>query len=322
MKISRFAGILSLVTYAYLLVPTSSFACGDVIGWASPDASVPTLSMADFVTKAQTELGVDVAQSRVQAMCGTTTDFDVVDHNTKRYMARIPVPLTKNDGNNGRILSARVNQLLKTPREQLISIQDAHHAFRNDAYALKDELGISASGGSWVNRRQMEEKQMAFMRARNLAPHEEAKLSPEDMAEMRKEIDEVPNGQDYFVNVTLEIHCSPTEGRGGPWNVYRDLAIKTIEYIPGRTDYPANTIYQRGDLRKAIFTNPDAMEALKKDITENAQYCPKNGRAKWVKVLERLNGPQSELIKIDPVPTSRDAQPSGKAAFFESNNTD
>ncbi len=292
MRIGRFAAILSLA--ACMLVPTSSFACENVIGWANPDASVSAISMTDFMTKAQTELGVDIARSSRQAMCGETTHFDVIDHNTKRYLARIPVPLTKDDSNNGRILSARVNQLLKTPREQLISIQDAYRAFHNDSRALENELGIFASGGLWVNTRQREGKWMTFMRAHNLAP-----------------IDEVPIVQDYLVDVKLSIHCSSSGMREGPWTVYGGLAIKTIEYIPGRTDYATNTIYQRGDLRKAIFMNSDVMEALKKNLPDNIQYCPRDydRPLRWANVLERLNGPQSELIKIDPPPASGNAQP-------------
>lgn len=250
---------------ALLLSPASSHACGGADGWANPDASTPIVSLADAISHARSVLGVQVTKSQLQSKCGGDIDYTVVDTNSGKALGTIPVPRQSESANDGRTLSVRLQQLLQASRTEIVELENARRIFYDDVEGLKEDLGI----GAYVP---------------NAYPIEQRTQN---------------NGQDYLVFVNIDGFCS--EGyQERPSLVYQGLAIKTLEYIPGRTDYSAKSIYQKGDLKRAIIGNTEVMAEIKKRVASNAQFCADDNfgkKQKWIEVNARLNGSLAELLK-------------------------
>jgi hypothetical protein len=258
--------VLSILLMSLIMnLSQTSFGCGDAIGWANPDEVTSRVTMQQAVEVAKTMLGVAVKKSSMQAKCGDSSDYEVTDIATGKSLGVIPIPYTAEGTDDGRYLTARLGQLLKTPREQLISLAELHRkVFFDDVEALEEDLQI----GAYVP---------------NAFPIEKRTAN---------------NGQDYFVEVTIEEACSE-RGSLRPSTVYQNLAIKTLEYIPGRTDYNPSSIYQSGDLKKAILSNSSIMGEIKKQVSDNIKYCRSFGtdNQKWENLTARLNEPTTQLLK-------------------------
>jgi hypothetical protein len=244
--------------------------CGGGIGWATPSSDAAAISMTDAQAKALKELGVNVTKSEAQAMCGSDHDYKVIDAASGQYLGMIPVPYTSEKDNDGRFLWARSSQLMQTPRESLISLDKARDRFYEDTKGLEADLGLSAY-------------------VPNALPIESRTAN---------------NGQDYLLYVTIKTLCSD-RGYQSPGNIYNGLAIKTIEYLPGRTDYSPTTIYQTGDLRKAIVANDELFSEVQKSVSTNMQFCRDDntyfdGKEFWQTVSKRLASGKSSALKTAP----------------------
>jgi hypothetical protein len=82
------------------------------------------------------------------------------------------------------------------------------------------------------------------------------------------------------VYVTAEL-CEPHTDKQGRTGIYissseplsRDTQLNTFSYIPGRKDYSEATIYQKGDARKTLLSDPELRQALEQRAAINARYC-------------------------------------------------
>jgi hypothetical protein len=248
-----------------MAAPMAAMACGGSLGWENPAASAAAVSLDQAIETAQTEFSLKIKESEYQARCGSDLEYTVIDGTSNEQLGTIPVPREAVSQNDGRALIARVQQLLQSPREQLIRLGKARALFYEDTQALKEELGISA----YVPNAYPIEKRITN------------------------------GGQDYLLFLTVESYCS---GRGlqSPFVVSQNFHIKTLEYIPGRTEYPASSIYAKGDFRKAVFENTEALSEVKSHVVSNARFCSDDEYGKrnfWVEVANRLSGPASELFK-------------------------
>ncbi|MBX7231845.1 MAG: hypothetical protein K1X29_07140 [Bdellovibrionales bacterium] len=130
---------------SFLVAPAHSFACGDAAEWANPNAATPAISLENFITYAPLAHDVIISQSHFQARCGDDINFDVVDALSSKTLGRIPVSQNAVKADDGRVLSVRLTQLLKTSRMQLVNVENAIRIFHDDVDALTEDLGIGAS---------------------------------------------------------------------------------------------------------------------------------------------------------------------------------
>lgn len=257
--------IMAFVAVVIFASGSNAFACGGSVGWANPANNTKQLSLADAISSAKMELGLEVKKSELQSRCGSDLDFSVVDIATGKSVGSIPVPRQAEQANDGRYLQVRLEQMMQTPRQQLIAITGASRIFYDDVEGLNEDLGI----GAYVP---------------NALPIEQRTEN---------------NGQNYLVYVNIDAYCSG-QYQESPSLVFRGMAIKTLEYIPSRTDYSASAIYQKGDLKKTILGNTEIMTEIKKRIASNAQFCRDDvygQKQKWIEVSGRLNGSMEQLLQ-------------------------
>ena len=263
MKIRFAVALASLLS----LAPVDSFACGSV-GWANPDSSVAAIKLDEVIVKAKLELGIAVAQAELQYRCGSDINYSITDLVSGQSLGTVPVPSTSVTENDGRAMTVRLAQLLKTPREQLIALRKSATIFRNDVDGLEEDLGIAAYVPSAI-----------------------------PLAERIKN-----NAQDYSIYLIMQMHCEADGYVKSPYLISQSLTIKTLEYIPGRVDYPASSIYQKGDFKKLVFSSPEVLAKIKSQVTANAKYCRRHSHQEvdWLDVSQRFERPLSEVMKTAP----------------------
>lgn len=263
LKLMPFSLIFCLGTIYSLSL--SSHACDFTPGWAHPEASERPISISSAIEEAKIKFKVLVQKSKSRPNCDEEINFDVLDAQTKQFLASMPI-LTPSKGiSQGRYLLTRLKQLLKTSRKQLIALEKAKLTFFHDSDALREELGIAAE------------------------------ISPIVPITHRTR----QNGQEFLVQVILENHCTKNQ-RENRFLIHQIFPIKTIQYIAGRVDYAPHTIYQKGELRKAILSHEELKGMLKNPIHDNAEYCPDDAfykKKKWIEIEERFNGSTLDLIQ-------------------------
>lgn len=268
--------------------PVVTFACGGGVGWAKPQEGMAQLSFADAVATAKKDFDVEIKKADMQARCGSTVDYTVVDTASGKMLATLPIPSADEKSDDGRTLSVRVQQLFKTPRAQLLALKQARDFFYEDMRGLEEELGV----GAYVPN--------AF--------------SFEDRTEN--------NGQTYLIYVYLQEFCAASGAKQSPYLVYQGFPIQTIEYIPGRSDYAPETIYQSGDFKKAVVNHEELMNEIQSRVQSNAQYCQDDQYGKkqhWMVVSQRLAGSKSDLLRSS-VEVFQDSIQNPTAAYMINEN--
>ena len=96
------------------------FACKNFPkGWEDPDSSTPPILLAQVISRANHELGLEISDERVRAKCADY--YKVVDKSTSEYLGSIPSPNAEGTyTEDGRFLQVRLLQLLKTSRYQIV----------------------------------------------------------------------------------------------------------------------------------------------------------------------------------------------------------
>jgi hypothetical protein len=286
----KYAYILALAALSMsFAVSSTSLACGGGIGWAKPTDSTPKVTTASVISKVSKTQSVEIQKSKAESMCGDDYDYFINDAATKKYLGSVPVPRSADRANDGRYLDVRLQQILSVPREQLLALGGKGQVFYDDTEALEKDLGFSAY-------------------VPDALPIEQRYLDAD---------------QSYLVYLTIEKQCS-ANGYESPGNVVENFPIKTIEFIPGRTDYSANTIYQKGDLKKAILANPKIMDALKKRVASNVQYCRDSDlsgkRDLWAEVSKRLATESTQQLLETPAQRLSDTKSSPASAYMLNKN--
>lgn len=205
---------------------------------------------AEAISQLKQNHGVDVSRSPMQPMCGGI-EFEVKDLDGST-LAWLEIDRVKIGGS----LIFETERLLETPKEQLKALQNAAQVFHKDEQALEEDLGIH------------------FYHPAAFAL--EARF---------------PQKAKQALFATAEM-CGPNENRG-TWiassRIFGTLLINTYEYIPGRTNYSADTVYRKGDLQKALFADGKLLQSYKERIANNRSWCGKNDEPeKWIKFGEKL----------------------------------
>ena len=274
------------VFFVLFLQSNFSHACGGSLGWVNAASSAPSVTLARATEIAKTEHGVKIEKSRFQARCSLDTTYDISDAITGKLLGTIPLPYADERTDDGRTLQARLQQLLETPRETLNTLANLPRIFYDDVRGLREDLGI---GGYVPNALPLEER---------TANH----------------------GQDYLLYVSVEKYCYPQGGFMTPANTEKTIYVKTLEYIPGRKDYPSGSYYQKGDFKKAVLGDSELMSEIKAIVAGNVQYCRQGANeTNWAEVDARLKGDPAILSQtaVDAF-TALPSQPQG--AFMLNEN--
>lgn len=221
-----------------LVFPITSHAC-NMVTQTGENQSSSDMLLDEVITKAKVELGLLVSMSPFQEACGSNVIFKIDDKDSGKLLTYLLSSPGPNDRDLNKGLWQQIQELSKVPREQLFALQHAKSTFHQDTKGLEKEFSISALAQAGKGSNQSRTN---------------------------------PDHQEFLIDIVTKGFCDEKQ-RGSHGQVYKDLPIKTIEYIPGRINYAPETIYQAGDLRKSIFNNSKALAAIKERIMMNIQYC-------------------------------------------------
>lgn len=241
-----------------LFIESTSLAqvCGSHPGWEKPGPSTPTMTVNQAIEYARNEMGYNIAKPDYESQCFKDSVFHVTDIASGNLILVMYVPETSIKDDDGRNIYARLQQLRKTPREQLIALSISYQTLKKETISLEDEIGISAYPPSAI--------------------HIDNRTTNDRMG--------------YMLYVDIIGNCK----KGWfPDVLFRNLLVKTIEYIPGRTDYSPATIYQAGDLKRALFSDQSLYDLMQATAETNAATCDESrdgrtGRKNWNEIILKL----------------------------------
>lgn len=225
-------------------------ACEIEKSWSVRVDSSPSSTINQVIQKAK-EIGLLLEQEEDHTKCQSSISYSLRDIDTNTFLLNIPVPLKAFEADDGRYLDVRLAQVLKTPREQLLSLRKAKNDFFEDSDTIAEELRLYF----------------------------------------------YPTGVFDSIETDLYIYTHDV----CTWELYRRKILKDEQminitftvppfmYVPGRTNYEPASIYQKGDLRKRIFSNKELLEKLTTLHEINAKCDPHSKFRKLEEVLYLQN---------------------------------
>jgi hypothetical protein len=258
MKKLFFVVTLSLFSLNLLAVD-----CSDEWGWLSPEKSTKSITIEKAISKLQKEHKIIIVKADFQYRCGDQVFYTIKDSVDNEFLKNLPVP----QSGDGKYLSTRVTQLMKTPKSMLKEINKANDAFFEDVHTgvnnTKDDYGVY------------------FYIPSALA------LSQRVSADKKTQL----------VYASGE-YCFSGGGLLSGKSLLNNVYIGLTEYIPGKESYTSTDLYQKGDLVKKIFSDKTLFNAMKERATDNAANCTEAGdgmgsKTKWQTILTKLTADTS-----------------------------
>jgi hypothetical protein len=269
--ITRHKPALMKLVFAFTLITsllghTDANAC-ESGGWPVAKDTAPVSS--DFVAETsalQKKHGIKISKSNVQVRCpNPETYYDIKDEKG-RMLIRLPVP-HKDGAPNPFMLVSRVRHLMKTPKAELLMLNQAREQFWKDADAVYADHGIRfhAPGG----------------------PIEERTVG----------------GKAFRLNLTSE-WCGP-EFYTSNSSISANLTVDTMEYSPSRTRYSQTEVYREGQLRARLIKDQAVLSKMADRARHNATNCEaKIARQDWSQIVPRLEALAGPGTTIDLRSTS------------------
>lgn len=250
----------AITVFAALLGHPKVYAC-ESGGWPVAKDTAPVSS--DFVAETsalQKMHRIKISKSNVQVRCpNPETYYDIKDEKG-RMLIRIPVP-HKDGAPNPFMLVSRVRHLMKTPKAELLMLNQAREQFWKDADAVYADHGIRfhSPGG----------------------PIEERTVG----------------GKAFRLNLTSE-WCGP-EFYTSNSSISANLTVDTMEYSPSRTRYSQTEVYREGQLRARLIKDQAVLSKMADRARHNAANCEGNMAPRnWSEIaprLEALAGPGTTI---------------------------
>jgi hypothetical protein len=252
--------LFTIAVLAALLFQSNAHTC-ESGGWPVAKDAAPVSS--DFVAEIsalQKKHGIKISKSNTQVRCpNPETYFDIKDEKG-RMLLRLAVPL-KDGTPDPFMLVSRVRHLMKTPKAELLMLNQAREQFWKDADSVYADHGIrfhSASG-----------------------PIE----------------DRTVGGKAFRLNLTSE-WCGP-EFYTSNNSISANLTVDTMEYSPSRTRYAEAEVYREGQLRARFIKDQAVLSKMADRARHNANNCSAGmARRNWSEIaprLEALVGPGTTI---------------------------